>query len=137
MRHRVIAVVLLATLAGSVDVVRSAWTTRTRSNASYLQAARVFAPRNVSPPLLTGTPREGAMLGTTTGEWARRVEEFRLQWLRCDVTGPCVVVGEGPNIVLTAADVGHQMRSRNTATNASGSTAVRSLPTAVVTAAAG
>lgn len=126
---------LLVAAAGlaSVDPVSSSFTSTVRPAPSTLAAAAVFPPRLLSAPAVTGEPREGSTLTATTGSWSRSPETLRVAWLRCDDGGGgCSAVGEGPTRVLGAADVGHALRARVTATNAGGSTVAESLPTATV-----
>ena len=127
---RLAAAVLMTTLLlASVGAVESAFT-RTAAARGEFAAAPVFAPRLLSPPLITGTAADGETLTATTGEWARSPETLRVEWLRC--AEDCVAVGEGPTRELTADDVGRRMRVRVTATNAGGSTPATSAPTSAV-----
>ena len=65
---------------------------------------------------------------------------FAIAWLRCDAAGAaCAAIAGavGAAYTLTADDVGHTIRSRVTASTASGATQASSSPTGVVTAAGG
>ncbi len=135
---RTLAALLLAAAAlGGIDPVASSFRSAVRPAPSTFAAAAVFPPRLLAAPVVSGEPREGATLTATTGTWARAPERFRIEWLRCDGSGgACATVGEGATRVLGAADVGHPLRARVTATNAGGSRAAESLATASVEPAA-
>jgi hypothetical protein len=134
MRHRLILVAAAAaTLLAPASA--SAWTTKAQPGKSLFEAATVFPPRVLTAPVVSGTTREGETLTTTTGTYARGTTSLKVEWLRCDDAGSCPPVSTGTTRVLTAADVGFQMRSRVTATNDGGSTAALSARTATVTAA--
>lgn len=101
--------------------------------------ARGTAPRNTTPPTISGTVREGETLTARRGSWSGSEPiSFRYQWQRCNASG-----GSCSNIIgatsqthrLTSADVGRTMRVVVTARNSAGSQARTSVPTAVVQAA--
>lgn len=101
-------------------------------------AASAAAPQNTSPPTITGIPQEGHTLHGEKGNWTDS-PTFTFFWLRCDKTGgSCAAIGGATtkNYTLTSVDVGNTLRFRVKATNASGSTFARSVPTAVIAAAA-
>lgn len=123
------AALATALLLASVGVVESAFT-RTAGARGEFAAAPAFAPRLLSPPLVTGAAADGETLTATTGEWARAPETLLIEWLRC--ADDCIAIGEGKTRELTADDVGKRMRVRVTATNAGGSTQATSGPTAEV-----
>ena len=130
MQHRVTASAALlaaAALAATTPAVHSAFTTAARPGEARFAAAAQFAPRNVAPPAISGTPRQGSTLMATSGTWARALDDLTGTWLR-DGTS----VGTGSSRVLEAADVGHRLVYRVTATNAGGSTTADSPATAVV-----
>jgi hypothetical protein len=117
-------------------------TARNADGSSTAQATtgviqgRATAPRNTSPPTISGTPREGAGLSANRGQWSGSTPmTFSFQWQRCDASG-----GNCSNIVgatqqtytLTSADVGRTIRVVVTARNSAGSASRTSVPTAVV-----
>ena len=94
------------------------------------------APLNVTRPLVSGAPVEGATLTTTDGEWTG-TEPITLSytWRRCDVDGfNCVLItgATDSSYTLGADDIGSTIRARVTASNTAGEAGRRSLPTEVV-----
>lgn len=80
-------------------------------------------PVSTDIPALTGSPGVGKTLTTTSGSWSTSAT-FAYQWLRCsktftdceDITGATAT-----SYTIRAADVGHVLAARVTATNADGS----------------
>jgi len=89
-------------------------------------------PVNASPPVLSGTAREGQTLTSSSGSWGGTTPiSYTYAWLRCDPAGAnCVTLSgtTGDTYKLTAPDVGKTVRSRVTATNADGSAQALSAP---------
>src|SRR5215212_2519443 len=82
------------------------------------------APRNVTPPSISGTARVPNALSASTGTWQGKNLQFAYRWLRCDSSGAaCSGIGgaTGSTYTLTATDVGHTLRVTVTATNRWGS----------------
>ena len=77
-------------------------------------------PQNTAPPAISGTQRLTCNPGTWTGFPA---PTLTIEWLR-DGT----VIATGPTYDLTAADLGHAITCRVTATNAAGSATATSDP---------
>jgi hypothetical protein len=108
--------------------------------ASAVGAASAHAapPVNLTPPTISGNAVEGQTLTGTNGTWEDEGNlTFELQWRRSDgVGGYENIQGEtGSTYVLTAADVGHTIRLRVTATNSlTEATTLASDPTAAVAA---
>jgi hypothetical protein len=101
-------------------------------------AASSAAPKNTSPPTLTGTPREGQVLTGDKGTWSNSPTDYNYFWTRCDKTGgSCANISgaHGATYTLTSADVGNTLRFKVQANNADGSTSASSVPTAVIVAA--
>jgi hypothetical protein len=106
-------------------------------------AAPAVAPANTAEPRVSGTPRVGEVLRTTSGAWTGTEPiTYAYQWRRCDGAGrpdasDCARITNADNAsyVVRQADVGFRIRSRVTATNADGSASAASNPTAVVTTA--
>ncbi len=88
------------------------------------------APLDEDAPTISGTTRPGQTLTAGNGTWSGTVPmTFARQWRRCDADGlNCVdIVGAtAGTYVLAAADLGHRIRVRVTATNAAGSRAADS-----------
>ena len=100
------------------------------------QAAVAVAPVNTAPPTISGTPQVGQTLTAANGTWSNSPTSFASQWLRCNAGGNnCASVANGTQrtYTLVGADAGRTMRVRVTATNADGSAAAQSEPTAAVT----
>ena len=66
-------------------------------------------------PQVTGTAKYGATLSATTGSWNTKGLTFGYQWLR---DGNPVAGAQAGTLKLGAADVGHQLSVRVTATKA-------------------
>ena len=97
-----------------------------------------YAPNNTAPPALTGEARQGQTLTTSNGSWTSdSAVTYTYTWQRCEAnsTGCANIAGATANrYVVQAADVGKRLRSRVTATNASGSAVALSAVTDVVVA---
>jgi len=101
-------------------------------------AQQQYGPTNTAPPAVTGEPRQGQTLTTTTGSWTSSTTvTYAYAWQRCEAnsTGCVDIAGATTSTyVVQAADVGKRLRSRVTATNSSGSSVAFSALTEVVTA---
>jgi hypothetical protein len=97
-------------------------------------------PVSLSAPQVSGAAIELQTLTAAPGTWSGMAPiEFSYRWQRCDgAGGACVdILGAlGTNYALSAADVGATLKVVVSATNASGSSAVASAPTAQVVSAA-
>lgn len=90
------------------------------------QAASAAVPVNTAPPTVGGTPTVGQTLTATDGSWSNSPTSFSYQWLRCNGGGnSCASIAGagGKTYVLVAADAGHAIRVRVTASNADGASA--------------
>ncbi len=86
-----------------------------------------------TPPVISGTAREGEVLSAGPGTWANAPTSFEYSWNRCDADGNnCIGFATGTQMKLTVTDVGHRIRLFVEAKNSSGSTKSSSAPTAVV-----
>jgi hypothetical protein len=104
------------------------------------RVATQAAPTNTAPPTVSGTTTVGQTLTASTGTWTGSPTSYSYAWLRCDGSGgSCVAVtgATDKTHTLVAADRGHTMRVRVTATNADGSGSAESSATNVVAAASG
>jgi hypothetical protein len=100
-------------------------------------AADKAKPVNTSPPRVIGAARVGQVLTGERGNWTGN-PKFAYAWLRCATNGGnCDTISgaTGTQYQLTAADDGHTIRFRVTATSGSDSTSEESAATAVVVAA--
>jgi hypothetical protein len=102
-------------------------------------AASAAAPKNTSPPTITGTPQQGDTLVGDRGAWNGKPTDYNDFWVRCDETGGSCSDISGANnkagYLLKLVDVGNTIRFKVQAKNADGSTFASSVPTAVIAAA--
>ncbi len=108
--------------------------------ASAGGAASKATPSNSTPPTISGTAQPGSTLTVDKGVWAGTAPlAYGYQWLRCDTTGGSCssIIGEtAATYLLKGVDLGTTLRVVVTATNAEGSNAATTVPTAIVAAAA-
>ncbi len=101
-------------------------------------AVNAAAPKNTSPPTITGTPQEGQSLVGHRGTWNGNPTDYNDFWMRCDKDGGSCANITGANdkngYLLKAVDVGNSIRFKVQAKNQDGSTFATSVPTAVITA---
>lgn len=93
------------------------------------------APKNTTPPTLSGIPVEGHTLTANPGNWTGSNLKFVYRFLRCNKDGGSCYAGGSTTqktYQLTAQDVGNTVRVRVTATNSGGSASATSAPTAVI-----
>ena len=91
-------------------------------------------PFNTSLPAVTGTPRVGAVLSTSTGNWSPAGASFAYQWQHGDSAGGFTDISGASAAIYTAgtADAGRAVRVRVTATNVDGSATAASLATTTI-----
>lgn len=93
-------------------------------------------PVSAVPPIANGSPGVGKQLRTESGSWSTSAT-FTYQWLRCNAyfAGCTDIPGAtAATYTVVAADVGHVLGARVTATNAAGSAAALSNGLGPVTA---
>ena len=77
-------------------------------------------PENLSPPTISGSAVEGAMLRADPGEWDGNPTSYAYQWFSCDVNFndcPNIDGATSQSYVLGAADVGRYIGVEVVATN--------------------
>jgi hypothetical protein len=105
--------------------------------AGVAAAASTAVPANTARPSISGATHDGATLTTSNGRWTNSPRSYAYEWLRCGTAGASCAQISGANskkYTLTAADVGHTIRSEVIATNGSGSTSATSSPTRQIAA---
>ena len=98
-------------------------------------ASSATKPVNKTLPTISGTAEVGVSLVAKRGTWSGSPTSFHFAWIRCDANGAaCAGIAGAVSKIYTPslADVGHTLRVKVTAKNASGSTAATSHPTGVV-----
>jgi len=91
---------------------------------------RHFAPQSVESPVVSGTPRPGFLLRTTSGTWSGdQPIKVAYQWERCDATGAgCKPIpgATRDRYTVRRADLGSTIGSKVTATNSYGTATAES-----------
>jgi hypothetical protein len=109
---------LTAALVAVITAFSSTGFSQTAANSEY-------APKNESPPTISGTAVVGNTLTATQGSWTSSTAiKFAYQWLHCDKNGNgCSFIGGATTnkYQLKAADANNSVKVRVTATNSSGS----------------
>lgn len=107
---------------------------------------RTSAPRNLLPPVISGSATTGQSLFASTGTWSGATPiTYAYQWLRCGTAGGgadgsgCAAIGGATSTVYApaTADVDQRLRVRVTALNAGGTSIAFSAPSAQVAAGGG
>ena len=100
------------------------------------RATAKAAPSNAAPPVVSGTARQGQTLSASSGSWGGTLPiSYSYTWQRCNSAGAsCNGISgtSGETYTLVAADVGHTIRVRVTASNSDGSAQAVSTQTGVV-----
>ena len=81
-------------------------------------ARRLAAPRNVTPPAISGNAASGGTLNCSQGIWENGPTAFAFQWLR---GGVAVGGATASSYVVSAADLGQTIECQVTASNDPGS----------------
>lgn len=104
--------------------------------APAARATAQAAPVSASPPVVSGTARQGQTLSVSSGSWGGLLPiSYAYAWQRCNSSGAsCNHISgtSGETYHLGGADVGHTIRAKVKATNADGSAEAVSAPTGVV-----
>ena len=123
-------------LVFSVQATNSSGSSSALSSATGIVAPKADPPKNTAPPTISGTPVQGQTLTASTGSSSgTKPFTFAYEWRRCDQNGgSCSSISGATQrrYRLTSAAAGNTVRVRVTATNAAGSTAATSVPTAVI-----
>ena len=94
------------------------------------------APKNTSPPTISGTTQEGSTVTVAPGSWAGTpAPKFSFQWQRCVGTGGgCADVSgaTSTSFTLGSADVAHTLRVVVTASNGNGSSSATTAETDLI-----
>jgi hypothetical protein len=102
-------------------------------------SAGTSAPTNISPPTISGTPKQGQVLVGDRGNWTGAPTSYDYTWRRCNESGNnCSDIGgaHGTTYTLVSNDVGNTIRFEVVARNADGSARATSSATNVVAASA-
>jgi hypothetical protein len=93
-------------------------------------------PVSTSPPVISGSAVQGALLTEAHGSWTHDPTSFRYQWEECNASGgACSELRDSTSQahLISSSDVGHTIRVQEVATNVSGSSSPAISPrTAVV-----
>lgn len=95
----------------------------------------VGVPAATRAPHISGRVRVGRKLSASRGSWSDSPTGYRYRWLRCNTHGGACAAIKGATHAkykLAKRDARHRLRVRITATNAAGSKAAMSRPTASV-----
>jgi hypothetical protein len=125
---------LIAALAITVAAAAALIVTSDRASGAAAAQYQYGAPAPVAQPVVSGTAQAGKQLTTTNGTWSSStaISAWHYEWTRCDAQGAnCLQIPGASTSVytLTAADIGHRIRSYVSATNAVGTTQGYSDPT--------
>ena len=85
-----------------------------------VMGALAGAPVNVTPPVITGTPRQGIALGVTSGTWDPPGVSYAFVWQRSfdgGSTWTAIVGATASTYTPGASDIGAHVRATVTATN--------------------
>ena len=131
--------------AGDVGFTLRVRVTATNAEGQSVKASNATAavtvqagPPNTALPTITGSAVVGESLTANPGTWTGTGITFAYLWSRCDAAGTActdIATATASTYTVVTADAGKTLRVKVTATNASGSNAVTSAPSAVVTTA--
>jgi hypothetical protein len=116
MMHKPKSVPVAAVFAAGLAVVAVVATSASARSAAV--------PVNGGQPQISGTPRVGQTLSTSTGLWNNGPTSYRYRWLRCDTVAGAncgsIANATGRSYRLVNADAGHGVLAWVRACNASG-----------------
>lgn len=107
---------------GKTVRVRVVATNGSIDEPAFSAASGVVGFANTAPPAITGgaAPLVGVALSADDGTWDVSPDSYAREWLRCDADGVsnCAAIGGATSATYSpdAADVGHTVRARVTAT---------------------
>jgi len=110
-------------------------TAQSAPTATVASGTSSAAPKNTSPPTISGTAKVGQILTVDPGTWSGNPTSYTYQWQRCDadVTTCSNIPGAtGKTRIVVIADLGFRLRVRVVAHNAKGTGTATSAPTAIV-----
>ena len=92
-------------------------------------------PVATAPPVVSGSAAPGAKLSASVGSWSNKPSKYTIGWLRCSgASCSAIAAATHQTYAVTAADVGHRLAVRVTATNPLGSASATSAQTPPVLA---
>lgn len=94
------------------------------------------APKNTSPPTISGTPKVGQTLTASPGSWSGNPTSFAYQWQDCNLDAVIctnITGATGTTYGVRLSDLGFRLRVVVTAKNVKGTATATSASTAVVT----
>lgn len=94
------------------------------------------APKNTSPPTISGTPKVGQTLTASPGSWSGNPTSFAYQWQDCNLDAVIctnITGATGTTYGVRLSDLGFRLRVVVTAKNDKGTATATSASTAVVT----
>jgi hypothetical protein len=131
--------------AGDVGFRLRVRVTATNADGQSVKASNATAtvtvqagPPNTAPPTITGSAVVGESLTANPGTWTGTGITFAYLWSRCDATGAActdITTATQSTYTVVTADAGRTLRVKVTGTNASGSNAVTSAQSGVVSTA--
>jgi hypothetical protein len=105
------------------------------NDGSTCRQRYIGLPANTSPPIVSGLAVENQILSATQGSWTQMPTGYAYQWLLCATNGTgCQAVSGATSATYTtvAANDGHTLEVRISATNSRGTTTAMSRPTSIV-----
>ena len=105
------------------------------NDGSVCRQRYVGLPANTTPPVLSGVAVQKQSLSASQGSWTQLPTGYAYHWLRCSAKGTgCKAISgaTAATYVAVAADGGHRLEVRVSATNSRGTTPAASKPTGAV-----
>jgi hypothetical protein len=123
--------IVVAVTAKNASGAATAQSVPTATVASGTSSA---APKNTSPPTISGTAKVGQTLTASPGSWSGNPTSYAYQWQRCDldVLTCANTAGRSSTYAVTVNDLGFRLRVVVTAKNGKGSSTATSAPTTAV-----